>query len=120
MEFGGNVASTTQLGPKLVLMAPVSWLMGKTSGSKSSLALVMSTSVRGMVKPAPALCAMQSSEPSVSSVTRETAAAVDSSDRVTSWRVSMPAASTTLTLDKLRADAKMPASLVEGYGEGGA
>jgi hypothetical protein len=76
-----------------------------TFRSKSFLPLSMSMSRMGIEYPAPALLRSTSREPLVREDTLATAAVMDSSERVSSWMVSMPAAVTFLSLTRLRAEA---------------
>jgi len=78
----------------------------KTFKSNKSRALVRSRSMSGIEYPAPALFNSVSSEPPVSFSTSETHFEIDSSERVSSWSVSIPAASTDFSFVRLRADAK--------------
>lgn len=76
-----------------------------TLRSNSSRALEISRSIRGMEYPAPALFRSVSIEPPVRVLTWRTLLAMDSSERVSNWIVSMPAAFTIFSFERLRADA---------------
>jgi len=79
--------------------ARVTVMIDQTLRSNRSLALVISRSMRGMVYPAPALLTR-------CQVLNETHVVIDSSEIVSSWNPSIPAASTALSLFVLRAEAK--------------